>query len=101
MIELNYNTHMYSFFLDGAQIGSTGFVDHNPGNQLDEFTDANLVALAAAGDLDSQALTGTSCFDNFLVTSSNMPCIPEPSTSLLALLGLVGLAAQRRAKVAR
>jgi MYXO-CTERM domain-containing protein len=103
-IELNYLNHTYRAFLNGAVIATEGFVDENniPGG-LDEFTDANIAAIAAAGDAGSQALGGTAFFDNFKVTESPIPCdvIPEPASGLLALAGLLGLAMRRRAGFAR
>jgi hypothetical protein len=106
LIELNYLNNTYRTFLNGALLApAEGFVDQNniPGG-LDEFTDANIAAIAAAGDAGSQALGGTAFFDNFRVLESPLPCdfvIPEPATGLLALAGLLGLAMRRRAGFSR
>jgi hypothetical protein len=98
-IELNYNAHTYRFFLNGALLGQTGFVDqNNVVGGLNEFTDADIAAIAAAGDALSQALGGTAYFDNFIVTESNMPCIPEPAAGVLAAIGLSCVAMKRRVR---
>ena len=92
-VEFNFSTHVYRFFLNGTLLGSQGFVDQtNVAGGLDEFTDANISALAAAGDPASQALTGTAYFDNFDVTEGP---IPEPA-SAVTLLALSTLALRRR-----
>lgn len=101
-IQLDYLTHTYKFGMNGVVLGSTGFVDHNniPGG-LDEFTDADIAALAAAGDAASLALGGTAYFDNFKVIESATPCfpeIPEPTAGLLAMLGATALGVVRRRK---
>jgi hypothetical protein len=93
-IELNYAAHQYKVFLDNTLLATTGFVDHNiiPGG-LNHFTDADIAAIAAAGDLASDSLTGTAYFDNFIVQ------VPEPSAWVLAAfagLGLIVNAAARR-----
>jgi len=99
-VELDYALHRYRFFLDGTLIGTQGFVDQNniPGG-LNEFTDANISALAAAGDPASQAAVGTAFFDNFHVEESSLPCdfvVPEPSAVALAVIGLFGWMARLR-----
>jgi hypothetical protein len=95
MVELDYLTHQYRYFLNGVVLGTEGFVDqNNVVGGLNEFTDANISAIAAAGDRGSQALVGTAFFDNFLVVESSLPCdgiIPEPGSCTLALLGVLGL----------
>ncbi len=50
-IELDYSTDQYTVFLNFAELGTFGFVD--PG--LNNFSDADISALAAAGDAASQA----------------------------------------------
>jgi MYXO-CTERM domain-containing protein len=97
-IQLDYFTHTAMMALDGSVIASTGFVDHNnvPGG-LNEFTDATISALAAAGDAASQALTGTAFFDNFIVIQDSLPClVPEPASWALAALGLAAVGTRRR-----
>ncbi len=90
-IELDYSTDQYTVFLNFAALGTFGFVDRG----LDNFSDADISALAAAGDAASQALTGTAYYDNFLVREG--PCmIPEPATAALALTALIGIVVLRR-----
>lgn len=87
-IKLDYSTKEYSFFVNFAMLGSTGFVDEpNVPGGLNRFTDADIATFAAAGDPDSLALTGTAYFDNFLVREGACP-IPEPSALMLIALGL-------------
>lgn len=82
-IELDYSTDQYKIFHNFAELGTFGFVD----GDLDQFSDADISALAAAGDAASQALTGTAYFDNFLVREGPCP-IPEPATWALMFAGL-------------
>jgi hypothetical protein len=86
-IELDYSTDQYTVFLNFAELGTFGFVDAG----LNTFSDADISALAAAGDPGSQALAGTAYFDNFLVREG--PCvIPEPATWALAAFAILALA---------
>ncbi|QDS96937.1 hypothetical protein [Adhaeretor mobilis] len=62
-IRLDFGQNQYQALLDNTALVSTGFVD-GPSNQ---FTDADIAALAAAFDGNSQNQTGTAYFDNFLV----------------------------------
>jgi hypothetical protein len=87
-IQLDYSTDRYSIFLNGVALGTFGFVD--PG--LDNFSDADLSALAAAGDAGSQALRGTAYFDNFLVREG---AVPEPGVGVV-VLGVACLVMRRR-----
>lgn len=74
---LDYTTDRYSAFLNGTPVvQNVGFVD--PG--INDFTDADISALAASGDPGSLAAAGTAYFDNYRV-------VPEPAS-----LGVVGLA---------
>jgi hypothetical protein len=93
-IELDYSTDTYKAFLNFAPLGTFGFVD--PG--LNQFSDADIAALAAAGDQASQALAGTAYFDNFLVREGICPPIPEPATLGLAAVGFMGAVIRRRAR---
>jgi hypothetical protein len=94
-IQLDYSANQYTVFLNSAPLATVGFVD---GAALDQFSDADLSALAAAGDAGSLALTGTAYYDNFLVREG---AIPEPATSSLLLLLLLPLcAAGRRRRLA-
>ena len=73
-IELDFLSHQYRVFADGVLLGTEGFVDQNiVAGGLDHFTDADISAIAAAGDLASQSLPGTAFFDNFTVVDSNLP----------------------------
>lgn len=85
-LEFDYSTDIYTFFLNGSSLGSSGFVDGG-----DQFTDGNISGISGAGDPTSLALTGEAYFDNLIVT-----VVPEPSTGLLLLAGLCGFAVRRR-----
>jgi hypothetical protein len=102
-ILLDYLTHTFDIYLNGVQIptapGSDSFVDHSVLNPLDEFTDAPIATLAAGGDLDSQNATGTAYYDNYRVVQSDTnPCIPEPASWVLGMLGMAAFAAKGRAR---
>jgi hypothetical protein len=64
-ILLDYSLDSYRMFLNGAPIGSYGFVDGALG--LNNFTDADIAALAIDGNAASTAIDGTAFFDNFRV----------------------------------
>jgi hypothetical protein len=92
-IQLDYFTDTATFGLNNAIIATTGFVDSG----LNEFTDATISAIGAAGDPASQALVGTAFFDNFIVIEDSLPClVPEPATMALAAIGLAALRMRRR-----
>jgi hypothetical protein len=96
-IKLDYSTHQYSTFLNDVMMGTIAFVDQTniPGG-LDQFSDADIAAVAAAGDPVSLALAGTAYYDNFLVREGQ--CIPEPSTVLLAVFGFMAAQLGRRSR---
>lgn len=88
-MELDYATHQYRVYFDGALLDTIGFVDqNNVVGGLDHFSDADIAAISAGTD----SLTGTAYFDNFVVTQ-----VPEPSGILLGALSMVLLGARRRA----
>ena len=91
-IKLDYSTDQYTVYRNFASLGSFGFVD---GAGLDQFSDADISALSAAGDAASMALTGIAYFDNFLVREGGCP-IPEPGTFVLIGFGLAGASFVRR-----
>ena len=67
---LDFSVDQYSVFFDGSKILTSGFVDKSLG--LDDFTDADIAALAAGADSFSQGLSGTAYFDNFFVSDGVM-----------------------------
>jgi hypothetical protein len=96
-IELDYSTKTYSYFLNGAMLGSEGFVDEaNVVGGLNQFSDADIATFAAAGDPGSLALTGTAYFDNFVAMEGQ--CIPEPTGLALGVLGIGSVVAGRRGR---
>ncbi|MCA9241572.1 MAG: hypothetical protein KDA37_15285, partial [Planctomycetales bacterium] len=64
---MDYTHKAYQAFFDGQEVAQEGFVD----NWVNEFTDADLAALAAGGDAGSMNALGTAYFDNFLITESS------------------------------
>lgn len=62
-IVLDFFTDAYAGYVNGNLVVSTNFEFTG----ADEFTDADIAALAASFDAASQSLTGTAYFDNFLV----------------------------------
>ena len=96
-MELNYATHTYKFLLNGVVLGTQGFVDQlSVVGGLNEFSDADITTVAAAGDPISLALAGTAYYDNFVVREGQCSMVPEPATWVLGLLGLAGVANARR-----
>jgi hypothetical protein len=94
-IELDYSTDTYTTFYDMAPLGTFAFVD----GPQDQFSEANIIALAASGAPEDLARAGTAYYDNFLVREGRcMGAIPEPSTLLLVAMGLafVPYVARRR-----
>lgn len=89
-LRLDFTTQFYSFYLNGAQVGlAEGFVD----GLITHFTDADISALAAAGDSASFALTGTAYFDNYIISDAS---VPEPATWLFIVIGMAALWFRRR-----
>jgi hypothetical protein len=94
-IKLDYSTHEYTILFDTVPLGTFAFVD----GPEDQFSEANIIALAASGAPADLARTGTAFFDNFLVREGGCNVIPEPSTVLLTIFGLAllpGLVSRQR-----
>jgi hypothetical protein len=93
-LQLDFLTQTYSGYVNGAMVVNTTF--EFPGAL--QFTDADIAALAAAGDAISQSLTGTAYFDNYFVVESDTPCypVPEPTTLAAALTAVAFVAGRRR-----
>jgi hypothetical protein len=68
---LDYANDKYSVFLNGSLLATQDFVD--PG--IDDFTDAPIALLAAAGDPISLAAGGTAYVDNYTIQH----VVPEPT----------------------
>jgi hypothetical protein len=67
---LNYSTDTYSVLVDGVErVHGEGFVDAG----VDDFTDASIAALAAAGDPVSQLASGVARIDNYSIAVRNSP----------------------------
>ncbi len=62
---LDFSTDTYRGYFDGNLVASTGFVDRS--FNLNDFTDADISAIAAAADSASRALTSSAVFDNLVV----------------------------------
>ncbi len=64
-LELDYSSQTYRLIYDGTEVLNSGFVD--PG--IADFTDADLMAVSAAGDPGSVNANGTAFFDNYRITA--------------------------------
>ncbi|HEX2473431.1 MAG TPA: hypothetical protein VHK01_01720 [Lacipirellulaceae bacterium] len=62
---LDFSTDTYRGYFDGNLVASTGFVDRS--FNLNDFTDADISAIAAAGDPASLALASSAVFDNLVI----------------------------------
>jgi hypothetical protein len=72
MIEMDYMTHEYSYFINGSLLGTAQFVDeNNVAGGLNGFTDADISALASAGNAASLAVQGDGYFDNLVVAEGS------------------------------
>jgi hypothetical protein len=68
VLEFDFTKNEYSGFFEGEKLFTVGFVDRGISHQnLDQFTDADISALAISGDGLSANMTGTAYFDNLRV----------------------------------
>ncbi|MEX0643148.1 MAG: hypothetical protein WD468_10635 [Pirellulales bacterium] len=86
-IKLDYSTHDYTIYYDQFPLGTFAFVD----GQNDQFSEANILALAASGAPADLVRAGTAFFDNFLVQEGGCNVVPEPTSVVLILMGLMGV----------
>lgn len=91
-MKLDYASHTYTIIYNKVPLGTFAFVD----GPEDQFSEANIFALAASGAPADLARAGTAYFDNFLVREGMCMVIPEPTALLLVVLGMASLAAARR-----
>ncbi len=90
---LDYSTDTYYSFVNDILIATEDFESLG----ADQFTDADIAAIAASGDAASQAATGTAYFDNYLVfETDDFSKIPEPTTLAISLASLAFAAVSRR-----
>lgn len=89
---LDYQEDTYYGYVNDILVITTPFEQDG----ADQFTDADMTAIAASFDPASQAAVGTAYFDNYFVFETDMNKIPEPTTMALALLTLAGIAPSRR-----
>lgn len=64
-VVLDFATDTYQGYYDGVQKFSTAFID--VGLNPDDFSDADIMAIAAAPDSTSQDLSASAVFDNFII----------------------------------
>jgi hypothetical protein len=62
-ILLDFSSHSYKGYVNGMEVVTSPFADGN----LDDFTDADIAAFAAAPDTSSRALSANAVFDNFVI----------------------------------
>ncbi|MEM0897533.1 MAG: hypothetical protein AAGJ79_11690 [Verrucomicrobiota bacterium] len=95
----DFPNNEYRGFLNGSLLFVTAF-EFGPSSS---FIDADIAAIGASGDANSQAATGTAYFDNYSVfeTDDASVLIPEPTAALTLLVGAVTLAMGRRRKNCR
>ncbi len=94
-MKLDYSTHAYTIYYDKVALGSFAFVD----GPEDQFSEANILALAASGAPADLVRAGTAFFDNFLVREGMCDVVPEPATLALVVVGLLlapGVARRQR-----
>jgi hypothetical protein len=88
---LDFTADEYLFYVDDQYLGKTGFIDR--ALNLDQFSDADLAALAGDGDPLSLSLTGTAYFDNYIVYEADF-IVPEPGTGILLAVSLLSCLAR-------
>jgi len=68
-LQMDFATQKYQIFVDNAPVLPVpeGFVDSTPGNPITGFSDADVSALAAAGDPDSQRADARAYVDNYVI----------------------------------
>lgn len=101
-IDLDFELGEYSIFVNtpadpNLALATESFVDG--GTNLQDFSDAPISSFAAAGDPQSQALTGTAYFDNYIVYQLDVK-IPEPTTLVLGMVALVSIQGLSRRRLA-
>jgi hypothetical protein len=64
---LDFLTDSYKGFVNGVQVVDSHFVDDTSFQELNTFSDADIMAVAAEADAVSQALTSSAVYDNFVV----------------------------------
>lgn len=64
---LDFHTDSFKGFVNGVQVVDSHFVDDTLLQELNRFSDADIMAVAAEADSVSQALTSTAVYDNFVV----------------------------------
>jgi hypothetical protein len=62
---LDFSTDTYRAYFDGDLVATTGFPDRHL--NLNDFTDADISAIAAGGDAASRAAASSAVFDNLVI----------------------------------
>lgn len=95
---LDYSTDTYYSFVNELLVFETPFESVG----ADQFTDADIAALAAGGDPESLAATGTAYFDNYSVfETDDFSIIPEPTSVIGLAIGLTTVGICRRSRIQR
>jgi hypothetical protein len=64
---LDFLSDSYKGFVNGVQVVDSHFVDDTTLQELNTFSDSDIMAVAAESDAVSQALTSSAVYDNFVV----------------------------------
>lgn len=89
---LDFTTDRYSGFVNGDLVFLTDFESIG----ADQFTDADIAAIAASFDPGSDAAVGTAYFDNYFVfETDDLAKLPEPSSAGLLILGFLARGRRR------